>query len=1055
MKNLRRTIAGIVTMALVITTLGIVPLTASAKNAEDYHLLSSTFNTKTVYNGPTEDASFNIDKDTMLQAVTTYHWNNGQGKAPGSISLLENGVKVGEWQATGRASSGVNNTLWDVFPDYVLKGGNYYTIVDSDNDTWSYNSESYDIGFVEIRGYGMDSGTSANSNKSSSTSYDFISSDWAAQEVISAIDFGIVPSNLLTADLTRSIDRHDFAVMSLYAYEHMSGDKVVTGANPFLDTGDTEVVKAYNAGIIAGTSDTTFSPNDLLTREQAAAMLTRAYKKTIYSGWTLAGDDGFLLIYTSTGSFDDSYQISDYARGSVDFMASKGVISGMGDGTFAPKSTVTREQAIAIAVRMLNNLDTTPQENTGANQQNGSEAKSGEAQSASGTVNYDDVHITFGSGNSGEVVMTKDGNETVMGVTEEPSTPVSISIDADALGADEEYVIEIGIPYTDSDEETGFYWANYDASYSDGRATAQVNMSDFDDVLESIDYDNAKGKAYKRNNNLLSSKLPSGKTYKNGCKIRIKKTITQLSSDGHFKVRIAAKFTDKLGTTDAKNIGNDLEEIMQKYKTKGFDIKYSSWPMSVYGDDLGNENSGVYIAGLGYMNINLNKISGGYKGTDGKYKSGGESLYSTMTHEFFHCIERGYVSKVFESRWFDEACAAYYETVFANEKNISDANNAYIAASTDMHQFKGVVPQYVSLASLFWDGERGYGRKPVIEYLQKTAGDSFIRKVYEEGGTWTQSGISDYIVKHSGKSLAEIAKGFYTELLTTSNLDANYQDPWNIWQLITTTDDMKEVASKVSLNGKENTSIGYTISPYGAHLMKLELGKVSAQYGTFNVKLNTSGQSCIVIAMDNGASEYKYYYSANGVTKDIPITAKKYLIAIINETDSSYSGGMLGSEANLGVTFNNAFANISTWASTEDEIKNIPTSYSGTVTYAGQTAKKMQITTTSNASIRLNVSLSGSASISVTSADGSFNYSNSDLTYSSSTGICSGNGVSVQLEPVGFGEMSILRSLGGTGVRVHVYEGDNLIAVATGNDGGVDIGRAPEEHDEATVAPSN
>ena len=128
---------------------------SSGKNAEDYHLLASTFNKYTVYNGPTEETAFNIDEDTLLQAITTYHWNGGNGKAPGSIALLENGVKVGEWQATSRGSSGKDNTLWDVFPDYTLKGGNRYTIVDSDNDTWSTNSDSYDMGFVEIRGYGL------------------------------------------------------------------------------------------------------------------------------------------------------------------------------------------------------------------------------------------------------------------------------------------------------------------------------------------------------------------------------------------------------------------------------------------------------------------------------------------------------------------------------------------------------------------------------------------------------------------------------------------------------------------------------------------------------------------------------------------------------------------------------------------------------------------------------------------------------------------------------------------------------------------------------------
>lgn len=142
------------------TAATLAPAPTSGKNAEDYHLLTTTFNSQKVYNGPTETASFNIDKDTMLQAITTYHYNGGSGKAPGTISLLENGIKVGEWQAYGRNG----NTYWDAFPDYVLKGGNYYTIVDSDNGTWSYNSASYDMGFIELRGYGMGTSSGGTAN---------------------------------------------------------------------------------------------------------------------------------------------------------------------------------------------------------------------------------------------------------------------------------------------------------------------------------------------------------------------------------------------------------------------------------------------------------------------------------------------------------------------------------------------------------------------------------------------------------------------------------------------------------------------------------------------------------------------------------------------------------------------------------------------------------------------------------------------------------------------------------------------------------------------------
>jgi len=48
--------------------------------------------------------------------------------------------------------------------------------------------------------------------------------------------------------------------------------------------------------------------------------------------------------------FTDSWNIFDYARNYVGFFVGQGIVDGMGDGTFAPKNSMTREQALKIAV---------------------------------------------------------------------------------------------------------------------------------------------------------------------------------------------------------------------------------------------------------------------------------------------------------------------------------------------------------------------------------------------------------------------------------------------------------------------------------------------------------------------------------------------------------------------------------------------------------------------------------------------------------------------------------------------------------------------------------
>jgi hypothetical protein len=186
-------------------------------------------------------------------------------------------------------------------------------------------------------------------------------SDWAKAEVEKAWSMRLIPDSLMDKDLTKPISRAEFAAVSVMAYESLSGlTAVPVAVNPFTDTQDAEVLKAYNIGLTAGTSATTFSPAAMLTREQAATMLTRVIKKLTLPGWTLADDDAFVLQYTKPAPFDDDAQISSWAKDSVYYMAANDIIKGVGNNKFAPRSTTgyantTREQAIIIVVRMAEN----------------------------------------------------------------------------------------------------------------------------------------------------------------------------------------------------------------------------------------------------------------------------------------------------------------------------------------------------------------------------------------------------------------------------------------------------------------------------------------------------------------------------------------------------------------------------------------------------------------------------------------------------------------------------------------------------------------------------
>jgi hypothetical protein len=200
---------------------------------------------------------------------------------------------------------------------------------------------------------------------------DFNASQWALGELAEADRLGLIPDSLRDADLTRPITRAEFAAVSVKAFEALSGEKAEAGEDPFTDTDDPEVLKAYKVGITTGTSSTTFDPDTLLNREQAATMLTRVYKKVSIEGWDMSRDgefaDAFSAMFTMPEPFEDDERISGWAKPSVYFMYANGIINGIGNNTFAPKAVTdaetaigyaqaTREQALAIAVRMVKNL---------------------------------------------------------------------------------------------------------------------------------------------------------------------------------------------------------------------------------------------------------------------------------------------------------------------------------------------------------------------------------------------------------------------------------------------------------------------------------------------------------------------------------------------------------------------------------------------------------------------------------------------------------------------------------------------------------------------------
>jgi hypothetical protein len=107
-----------------------------------------------VYNNPTRATTFTLREPHVIALIQNYHWNDGRGATPGTISLRSsNGQTYGPWRASGTTGQGgAANLYWNAAPNVTLPAGSY-TVIDSNPATWAQNAQSGGAGFTRVEGY--------------------------------------------------------------------------------------------------------------------------------------------------------------------------------------------------------------------------------------------------------------------------------------------------------------------------------------------------------------------------------------------------------------------------------------------------------------------------------------------------------------------------------------------------------------------------------------------------------------------------------------------------------------------------------------------------------------------------------------------------------------------------------------------------------------------------------------------------------------------------------------------------------------------------------------
>ena len=172
-------------------------------------------------------------------------------------------------------------------------------------------------------------------------------SDWFYKDVAFAYENGLFAG---TSDTTFSPNASMTRAMLVTVLYRLEGQPAVNGRSGFSDVQyngyyEDAVTWAADNGIVNGTSTTTFSPNANVTREQMAAILYRYAQHKKYNTAASSGLNGFT----------DHASVSGYAAASLEWAVSEKLVNGSA-GKLMPTGNATRAQVAAILHRFVENV---------------------------------------------------------------------------------------------------------------------------------------------------------------------------------------------------------------------------------------------------------------------------------------------------------------------------------------------------------------------------------------------------------------------------------------------------------------------------------------------------------------------------------------------------------------------------------------------------------------------------------------------------------------------------------------------------------------------------
>lgn len=185
--------------------------------------------------------------------------------------------------------------------------------------------------------------------------FPYHASDWAREEVGRAVELDLIydPYDYFSF-IQDAISREDFACnaaalvakgfgVDLEGYTLvMNYRRQAESEKPIYASVDVAVDAAIDLGILQGTGEGELELDRTITRQEAAAMLSRTYR-----AYQSAEPDVLEPV-----TFTDQEDIADWALEDVALMSQLGIMNGVGDGRFDPLGEYTQEQCFISLLRL-------------------------------------------------------------------------------------------------------------------------------------------------------------------------------------------------------------------------------------------------------------------------------------------------------------------------------------------------------------------------------------------------------------------------------------------------------------------------------------------------------------------------------------------------------------------------------------------------------------------------------------------------------------------------------------------------------------------------------